>query len=69
MKGKPPVEEFLTNENENNVSDSFAIQTKEAFLGRMSSTVVMLEISKTKIEKIYSIKETYVILKHLVGCC
>lgn len=37
--------------------------------GRLSATMIYFEISKEDIEVIYSIKEAYLQLKDIIGCC
>ena len=44
-------------------------KTKQARHNHLSTLNDILEISKENLEGIYQVKETYLQIKHIIGCC
>ena len=68
VKSRDLMIEFNTNNK--GISDAIADKNRaEGNFSRLSSTMMYLEISKSDISLIYTVKEAYMMIKHLVNCC
>ena len=65
------MNEFNTNGKgiDDNKEGYYKKLKNDGTFSRLSSTMMYFEISKSDITLIYTVKEAYMMIKHLVNCC